>query len=74
MQYTDYIKSYNDRIEREQQLLAQYNQKPIQAKNRCLWMRDIEQHSTHNITASHVFSIIGGIVLAGIILIASIWL
>lgn len=74
MQYTDYIKSYNDRIEREQQLLAQYNQKPVQTTNNFLWaVTSVERHSkTRN--EVQVLKIIAGTLLAGSILVLSIWL
>lgn len=70
--YEQYIKSYNDRVEREQQLINQYNQRPEQLQNRFLWaVTSVERHSKtkHGV---EVLKIIAGVLLAGGILVASI--
>lgn len=70
--YEQYIKSYNDRVEREQQLVNQYNQRPEQLQNRFLWtVTSVERHSkTRN--EIEVLKIIAGVLLAGAVLVVSI--
>lgn len=61
MQYTDYIKAYNDRIEREQQLVAKYNQKP-----------KLPVISRKSQKVYELIEIVTGIALVGGILVASV--
>ncbi len=72
--YSENLMDYHDRKEREQQLVAQYNQRPVQATNNFLWaVTSVERHSkTRN--EIEVLKIIAGALLAGSILVLSIWL
>ena len=72
MQYHDYIANYNARREREQQLANRYNQKPEGRRVKNLWMVGVEKHTVHNVTAIDIIKIIGGVLIAGGILILSI--
>lgn len=70
MQYTDYIKSYNDRVEREQQLVAKYSQTPIINRHKGLWMATtMSKHTKHKLD---VIEAILGVLMAGGIIVASV--
>ncbi len=74
MEYSTYISNYNAQQERQAQLIAKYNQTPIHQQNRFLWaVTSVERHSkTRN--EVQALKIIAGTLLAGSILVLSIWL
>lgn len=70
MTYTDYIKAHNDRIEREQQLIAKYKQKPLPKRDTLLWASTtVKKCETHK---HAVIEGIIGCVIVGFILIMAI--
>jgi len=72
MQYTNYINQYNAQKEREQQLVNQYNQKPVHNRPKALWASTtVSKHSVHKIDV--VETVIGCIIVA-VILVASMFL
>jgi hypothetical protein len=67
MQYSDYISQHQSRIDREQQLVNQYNQKPEGQRVQNLWMVGMEK-SKHPVSAGDLFwSFIAMVFVFGII-------
>ena len=72
MQYTDYINQYAAQKEREQQLVNQYNQKPVHNRPKALWAANsVTKHSVHKID---VIETVIGCVIVAVILVASMFL
>lgn len=74
MQYTDYISQYHARHEREQQLVAKYNQRPAGQRVQNLWLHQVDKTVSHAITGKELFQVIAGLLGAGFVLLLSIWL
>jgi hypothetical protein len=72
MTYTDHIKAYNARVEREQQLVNQYNQKPVHNRPKALWAATtVSKHTKYK---HDVWEAVAGCVIVAVILVASMFL
>lgn len=77
MQYYDHIKQHQSRIEREQQLVNQYNQQPIGLRKQNLWMLDMEkQKRSHHgtMSAQEALAVVAGILLCAVVIYAALFL
>jgi ribose 5-phosphate isomerase RpiB len=74
MQYCDYIAADNARREREQQLLNKYNQEAKGHKVQNLWLHQVERSVHYKISFWEVLSIIGAVLMVGVVILLSIWL
>ena len=73
MQYCDYIRQSQARLEREQQLANAYNKKPASLKVKNLWMHSVEKHTPYQgINAVNIIGVIAGLLVAGTIIVLSV--
>jgi hypothetical protein len=77
MQYTDYIKLHQSRIEREQQLVNQYNQQPVGMRKQNLWMLDMEKQKRSTggeMTVPQALAVAAGIALSILVIYLAFFL